>query len=63
MLLAQLLDAENRSVRRYAASDVLAHIIKARELNLEGRLSEAERLLSYEKRTYRPGGSTRGGRP
>lgn len=51
-VLAELLDAENPSIRRNAASDILAHVIKARELELEERLSDIERLV-YEKRTYR----------
>ncbi len=52
-VLIALLGSENESIRRYAANDVIGHVLKARELReLDERLTSIERLV-LEKRTYR----------
>ena len=50
-VLAGLLDSENETTRRHAANDIIAHALKAKEIQeLEERLSSMETLV-YEKKT------------
>jgi transposase len=52
--LENLLHAKSEAVRRAAANDVLAHIIKYRELTeIEERLETVEKIV-LERKTYRP---------
>jgi len=51
-VLVSLLDSKTESTRRLAASDLIAHGIRLRELEeIEGRLRSVERVI-WERETY-----------
>ncbi|MCX5829205.1 MAG: phBC6A51 family helix-turn-helix protein [Deltaproteobacteria bacterium] len=49
-VLVALLGTKNDNLRRYVANDILAHVLKAKEIDdLEARITEIERLIKEKK--------------